>query len=516
MTTDTAPSPVAPAVVQRRSRLHPGLGAALVFVASAAVLVLEIVAMRLVAPYIGITLQTSSAVIGVALSAMALGAWLGGRFADRRDAERLLAPVLVAAGVLGIATVPAVRIAGEQVSDSASPVSVLLLAVLAVFAPCALLSTVTPVVVKTQLADLGRTGSTVGRLSGIATLGAITATFLTGFVLLGAFRSSVIVIGTGALLVVAGLALLVRRPDRRTLVAAAVALPLAPWLFAGAPNPCQFETDYHCARVVETPPGSTVRELRLDTLAHSSVDLADPAALAYPVTKAMTAAVESALPGNRPLHALYIGGGAMTLPRYQAATRPGSSADVLEIDGKVTALSRTYLGAADIPRLTVTTGDARTAVRRSAPGSYDLVVGDAFGALAAPWHLTTVEAARDIRTALKPDGVYVANLIDYTPDRFVRAEIATLRTLFAHVVVTSDAGVFTGGEEAGGNHVVVASQQPVPVADLARRLRTAVPGWRLLDADETAAFAADARVLTDDFAPVDQLFTQVPRADEDA
>ncbi len=509
MTVDSAPAPVAATPTAPGSALPPAVGAALVFLASAAVLVLEIVAMRLVAPYIGITLQTSSAVIGVALSAMALGAWLGGRLADRRDAERLLAPVLVVAGLLGAATVPAVRVVGQQVHDSTAPVSVLLLAVVAVFAPCALLSTVTPVVVKTQLADLRRTGSTVGRLSGIATLGAITATFLTGFVLLGAFRSSFIVVGTGGLLVVTGLALLVRRPDRRTLGVAAVAVPLLPWLFLGTPNPCQFETDYHCARIDETPPGSTVRELRLDTLAHSSVDLQDPAALAYPITRAMTAAVDAARPGTDPLAALYIGGGAMTLPRYQAATRPGSTAQVLEIDGKVTALSRTYLGAADIPRLQVTTGDARTAVRRSAPGSYDLVVGDAFGGLAAPWHLTTVEAARDIRTALRPDGVYVANLIDYSPDRFVRAEIATLRTLFRHVVVASGAGVLAGVEGTGGNHVVVASQLPVPVDAYAEKLRTAVPGWQVLDEEATAAFAGDAPVLTDDFAPVDQLFTPV-------
>lgn len=511
MTVDHAPAPaVRPEV---RAGLHPVVGAAVVFLASAAVLVLEIVAMRLVAPYIGITLQTSSAVIGVALSAMALGAWTGGRLADRRDAERLLAPVLVAAGVLATVTVPAVRLAGERVHDSGSPATVLLLSVLAVFAPCALLSTVTPVVVKTQLADLGRTGSTVGRLSGIATLGAITATFLTGFVLLGALRSSVIVLGTGGVLVAAGLALLIRRPDRRTFGAALVAVPLVPWLFLGAPNPCQFETDYHCARVEETPPGSTVRELHLDTLPHSSVDLEDPTALTYPITRAMTAAVDAARPGTVPIAALHIGGGAMTLPRHAAATRPGSSSDVLEIDGKVTELSRTYLGAADIPRLSVRTGDARTAVRRTPAGSYDVVVGDAFGSMAAPWHLTTVEAARDIRTALKPDGVYVANLIDHSPDRFVRAEIATLRTLFRHVVVASEAGVFAGGEGAGGNHVVVASQVPVPVASFAARLRTAVPGWQVLDEDATAAFAAGAQVLTDDHAPVDQLFTSVTSDD---
>ena len=92
---DGVPAPAPTARAGRRAQ-----GNSLVFLASAAVLVLEIVAMRLVAPYVGVTLQTSSAVIGTALAAMALGAWAGGRLADRTDPGRLLGPVLVVGGVL--------------------------------------------------------------------------------------------------------------------------------------------------------------------------------------------------------------------------------------------------------------------------------------------------------------------------------------------------------------------------------------------------------------------------------
>ena len=508
MTVDeTLAPPQAPTATARRV-LPAGLGAAIVFLASAAVLVLEIVAMRLVAPYIGITLQTSSAVIGVALSAMALGAWTGGRLADRRDAERLLAPVLVAAGILAAVTVPAVRLAGEHDRGSDSPLAVLTLAVLAVFAPSALLSTVTPMVVKTQLADLGRTGSTVGRLSGIATLGAITATFLTGFVLLGAFGSSSIVLGTGGLLVVAGLALLLRRPDRRTLVAAAVAVPLLPWLFAGSPNPCQFETDYHCASVVETPPGSSTRELRLDTLAHGQADLDDPGRLAYAYLQAMAAAVDGVHDAGTAVKGLYLGAGAMSLPRYEEATRPGSTADVLEIDPGVVRIDAEYLATGDVRGVDVRYGDGRTLVHDTPEGGYDVVVGDAFGGVAVPWHLTTVEAATDLRARLAPGGVYVLNLIDSAPDAFARAELATLRRVFPHVVVAADPATLAGTAGSGGNHVVIAATNPLPVERIAAALHRTTPQWRLLDEQATAAFARDGQILTDDYAPVDQLFTQ--------
>src|SRR3981081_4792778 len=96
MTTSDGP-PGAPAT---EASLHPRLAAALVFCASGAVLVMGGVALRLVAPYVGVTLQTSSAVIGVALAAIALGAWTGGRLADLAGPRRPLAPALGFGGLL--------------------------------------------------------------------------------------------------------------------------------------------------------------------------------------------------------------------------------------------------------------------------------------------------------------------------------------------------------------------------------------------------------------------------------
>ncbi len=79
--------------------LPSGLATALVFVAAGSVLVLEIVALRLVGPYVGVTLQVSSSVIGISLGAIAYGTWLGGRLADRFDPRSLLAPALILAGI---------------------------------------------------------------------------------------------------------------------------------------------------------------------------------------------------------------------------------------------------------------------------------------------------------------------------------------------------------------------------------------------------------------------------------
>lgn len=176
---------------------------ALVFGASAAVLVLELVSLRLVAPYLGLTLETNTAVIGVALAAIATGAALGGRFADSVPPARSLGPLFLLAGVLVLLIVPVVRWTGEAADDGDD--GLLILAVgTALFAPAALLAAVTPMVTKLRLATLAQTGTVVGRLSAYGTAGAIAGTVLTGFVFVANWPTSRIVVGLGALLVLAG------------------------------------------------------------------------------------------------------------------------------------------------------------------------------------------------------------------------------------------------------------------------------------------------------------------------
>ena len=188
---------------------------ALVFFTSAAVLVLEILAGRLLAPYVGVTLETFTAIIGTVLAGIALGAWLGGRAADRRSPARLLGPLLIAGGLLSLAAPTIVELLGPGLQRR-RPVEIVILTALAFLLPAVVLSAVTPVVVKLQLADLARTGTVVGRFSAVGTAGAIFGTFLTGFVLLAAFPTRPIVFGVGTALVVWGLALtLTTRPPRR-------------------------------------------------------------------------------------------------------------------------------------------------------------------------------------------------------------------------------------------------------------------------------------------------------------
>ncbi|MQA35056.1 spermidine synthase [Modestobacter roseus] len=510
---DPDPTTVAgrPQTSAPESRALPDwIAAGVTFLSSGAVLVLEIVGLRLIAPYVGVTLQTSTAVIGFALAAIAVGAWAGGAAADRTDPRRLIAPLMVAGGALVVAVLPLVRFAGELLTGAAAG-NVLLLAAVAVVVPAALLSAVPPMVVALQLGNLAQTGSVVGRLSGIGTIGGIVATFATGFLLIAVLPSSVILVGTGLLVVLVGVALAVLLRRRtpgvtgRLPVGLLVLALAAPLLAAVAPTPCGRETAYHCARVTTDPGRPTGRVLQLDTLRHSYVDLADPTYLEFEYVQAIAAVTDALAPAGEPLSALHVGGGGLTLPRYLAEVRPGTVSRVLEVDPGVVAIDEEELGLERSAQLQVRVGDGRVGLGEEPAGQRDLVVGDAFGGLSVPWQLTTVEALRLVDDALAEDGVYAVNLIDHPPLGFVRAELATLREVFDHVALLARAPVLAG--EDGGNVVAVASQQPLPVEGIAAALEERQLAWQVATGKELDRFVGDAGVLTDDFAPVDQLLT---------
>ncbi|WP_216588141.1 fused MFS/spermidine synthase [Streptomyces brasiliscabiei] len=483
----------------------PRTAAALVFGSSAAVLVVEIVALRLLAPYLGLTLETSTLVIGIALTAIAVGSWLGGIVADQLDPRRLLGPSLGVSGAVVALTPAVLRTTAEW-----APALLLLIASLTILVPGALLSAVTPIVTKLRLTSLAETGTVVGRLSGVGTAGAIVGTVLTGFVLVSRLPVSGILIGLGCLLV-AGAALVEwRTRGWRGTPALTLVVVVGGLGTAVAPGGCDAETRYHCARVVADPDRESGRTLVLDGLRHSYVDLDDPTHLEFAYVRAIASVVDTAFPAGEALDAHHLGGGGLTLPRYLAATRPGTRSLVSEIDGGVVRIDRERLGLTPDTGIDVRTEDGRLGLRRLDDGSRDLVVGDAFGGVSVPWHLTTVEAMRDVRRVLDEDGLYLANLIDHGGLDFARAEAATLAETFEHVAVLGapvDLGLGPDPDAApeGGNLVVLASGRPVDPRAAQQALDARRTGWRIATGDDLTAWIGDARPLTDDYAPVDQL-----------
>lgn len=489
-----APSDPSPAI-------GPITAGSLVFGTSAAVLVVELVALRLLAPYFGLTLETSTTVIGLALGAIALGSWLGGRLADAVPPRRTIGPAIgVSAGVVAV-TPSLVRAVGE-----AAPGVLVLVAALTILVPGALLSAVSPMVTKLRLTALEETGRVVGRLSAIGTAGAIVGTVVTGFVLISRVPVSAIMVGLGVLLLLAALLVDLRiRGWGVVSRCASIAVVVAGGLGAVVgPGGCDAETTYHCAVVASDPDRPGGRVLELDGLRHSYVDLDDPTHLELAYVKALGAVTDATFdPG--PLRAHHLGGGGLTLPRYLAAERPGTVSTVSEIDPGVVDLDVERLGLRTGPDLQVRVEDGRRGLGRLEDSSVELVVGDAFGGVSVPWHLTTREALTDVRRVLDDSGRYAANLIDNPPLAFARAEVATLAEVFDHVVVLAPPAVLARRD--GGNLVAVASDAPIDPVTLQAALLAHDSDYEVLADSALTSWIDGAQVLRDDFAPVDQLLT---------
>ena len=488
-----------------RPTVSPVVAGLTVFYTSGAVLVLEILALRLLAPYVGVTLESYTATIATVLAGISMGTWLGGYAADRVAPRHLLGPLLVAGGGLSLLSVPLVRALG-----SAGDSSVVGLSLVGFFAPAAVLSAVSPTVVKLQLRDLSTTGKVVGRLSAIGTAGAIIGTYLAGFVLVEAVATSTSIVAIAVSLIFAGavLWLWLWRGSSRA-VGAVLLLGLAVSITAASTaSPCDEETVYHCARVVPDASRPGGRLLILDTVRHSYVDLDDPTHLEFAYARVVADVISVTAPPG-PLRVLHIGGGGFTLPSYLRATRPGTTSTVLEIDPGLVRLAEYRLGLRTGPDLNVKVGDARLLLESVPEGAHQVVIGDAFGGLAVPWHLTTEEFLTDVRATIAGDGVYVMNLVDYPPLRFARAEVATLRHVFGHVVAIARPSLLAG--TPGGNMVLVASAAPINAERIAGAIAARGSGEQVLSGTEVEDFANDSRLLTDDWAPVDQWLSRSRR-----
>jgi spermidine synthase len=476
------------------------LAVSLVVGTSASVLVLEILAGRLLAPYVGVSLETYTGIIGTVLTGIAVGAWAGGTLADRIDPRRLIPVLLVLGGALAIATIPTVRAVGD-LGGTGRGARILVLSAVGFLPSATVLSAVPPAVVKLQLRDLSTTGTTVGRLSAYGTAGAIAGTFLTGFVLVTWAAVTTLIVVVGVLLAVAGVALwfAVSRREGAEIVAAGAVAALALGGVAAIDGPCDVRTAYYCVSIREDPFDAGGRVLVLDDLRHSYVDLDDPTDLGFWYVRRLVDAIEVHAPDG-PIDAVHLGGGGFTIPRYVRATRPGSEQTVMEIDGDLVDLARSELALAPGDDLEVRVVDARLGLAEHPSDSADVVIGDSFGGRAVPWHLATEEFITEIDRVLRPGGIYAANIIDGSRQRFLRAEAATIARVLPHVAVILGPGVADGGR---GNSVIVASDEPLHEAAL-----IAAAG----DGDDVGTLVADlddyldgARILTDDHAPVDQL-----------
>ena len=485
-------------------------------------MVLEIVASRLLAPYVGVSLYTWTSIIGVVLAGVSLGAYAGGRAADRWVGARLLGLVLLMASAASLGVLAVDLLATALGGRWSLPTEVLVFSFSLFLLPSLCLGAVSPVAARMALANTSRIGNTVGTIYALGAAGSIVGTFAAGFVLIAWLGTHAIVWGVSLSLAFVGLAYTIgdRRLRRFGLAVIVAGIGVAVD-GRGLRGPCERESAYYCIQLWDfTDEGEVGKALVLDRMVHSYTFPERPAKLVqgYGRVFAQVAAYRS-LSTTR-LRLLFLGGGGYVLPRYVEAIYPGSVIDVVEIDRAVTEIARHRLGLAQDLAIVSHHSDARVFLRRRSGEPYDIVVLDAFNDLAVPFHLTTREFAREVRRQLSEDSVYLLNVVDSRRRELTSSLVATLSEVFRHVYSVSG-----GGHPQSRRTAVVLLATDTPLSEL-RLERATVVAKELMDNGSDVVALSErlryeprlktsptgrAAVLTDRYAPVDQMLAPVFR-----
>ena len=527
-----------------------------VFIASFCTLVIELVAGRIMAPYVGVSLYTWTSIIGVVLAGISIGAYLGGLIADRYPRSSTLGWLLFLSGLGAFSISPLTNLIGGAQFQTSLMIRILLITTIIFFVPSCLLGMISPVVVKLTLNNLARTGNVVGKIYAFSTLGSILGTFATGFFLISWMGTRHILLTMGIILILSalvfggffgrkkGLALFFIVLSLILLILPLVALYAYAAIYPGeisiSFSPIQSlktaygyafrspldeetyffkESDYYTIKLKRNTTrsgGAPLESLVLDHLVHSYTDLNDPLYLEYEYIRIYEEVVRWQARKRKSIKALFLGGGGYTFPRFIEAKYPKAKIDVVEIDPEITRVVQDYLGVSKDSRIRSFNEDGRWFVMNcKEQGSYDFIIGDAFNDLSIPYHLTTKEFAMQLKRLLKPDGLLLANVIDsFKKGAFMPSYIRTLEEVFGkgniHLLTLS-----SDYEHIGiSTNVVVASPQRLDMDDFVRAVEGkegkemnshVMPQERL----QQYLKERTSVILTDDYVPVDNLIAPI-------
>jgi spermidine synthase len=468
------------------------------------ILGVEMLASRLLFPQYGNTIFAWSTIICIIIAGLFFGYMGGGWAADRsQDRARLLAVELIAGG-LAVVWIPALRDA-LMPAGSATIHPPFLACFLAFGVPAALLASAPPACVGLLCEEDVSPAFASGLVSAISAAGSIAGTLLTTFYLVPGFGVRKLFFLMGALLLAGAIPLAVLAKRRLGAAAGAAALVLfgaslgltraeAAHPLAGAEMLYSRESAYQLVRVLEDK-SRNARIMMLDSTWEGAMYI-DSRETMFDYTHAYVL-FPNMLDAHAPSRLLFIGGGAYTMPARVAETLPASSVEVAEIDPVVEQVGREYFDSGRAPNLKTILADGRQALRGKS-GVYDGVFIDAYhGVMSIPFHLTTLEFFRELKSALKPEGFVALNLIGKVQERsgFFCSEVATLKSVFPHVTVYP----VSGKTEAEAQNLIILAGPKAPPAGALKGT-----GFELGYPAEALACGPSA-TLVDDHAPVEWL-----------
>jgi spermidine synthase len=483
-----------------------------VFLTGACVLIIEVLATRILASYYGNTIFTMSSVISIVLAALSVGYYFGGKIADRYPSEKVFYSIILISGIsvifLYFSVLFLLPLIGYKLSIVSGPI---ISAVVLFFLPSLLLGTLSPFAIKLQqkyFPEKGM-GSITGEIFFWSTLGSIFGSLFTGFVLIALFGINQIVLAVAVVLIILGSFPLIKRGSKKKSIFkltlfSIIGILLVSILFATERKVGVYSHD-------EEYMGKAARFLQQDRNSSAAMFL-DSDELVFDYTKYYVL-YKIFKPDLK--NALFIGGGAYSMPKALLKDLPNVTVDVAEIEPSLYELAQQYFKFVKTDRLNNYVEDGRRFLHDSNK-KYDMIFSDVYYSLiSVPTHFTTQEFFQISKDKLSEDGIFVANIIgDLSPQAssLIMSEIKTFQSVFPNSYFFAVDGpdkttvqniIFVGynsEKKIDFNDYKITRERDLIIQSLGKKIIN-------LDKFDFSKYS----LLTDDYAPVEYLTTQIIR-----
>ncbi len=478
-----------------------------VFLCGALGMVLELVAARILSPYVGSSNLIWTTIIGIMLTSMSIGYWLGGKIADKKPDLNLLS-LFILLGAFFTSLIPVLETLLVKPLSQTDTNLVLVAIITSAFVfgiPSFILAMVSPFAVKIEELDdeeHNSVGKTSGRISSLSTIGSIIGTFGAGFLLIPYLGVRVLVL---IVTIILYLLAFMNYCDKNKKYCALMVLILicllginyyGKYIFEkGNPDIIE-DTDSEYSRiwVKEIKTGDiTYKAMQVDTGFESYIDqetkqMGAPYLYYYDLFDYFNKDAKSTL---------MIGGAAYTYPTYYLNKYQDKTIDVVEVDEKMTEIAQKQFGL-DVtnPRLKIYHQDGRSFLNRT-NNKYDTILIDAFKGLNAPFELTTYEALTKAKNLLNDNGMVITNMISALEGKdadFIEYEYATYKAVFPEVKLYK---VRDTNKDEEQNLILIGFKNKIENIDETKEKQYA----NLLNREITD-FSSDRRIVTDHYSPI--------------
>lgn len=497
-----------------QSRLNQYTLEIIVFAVGAIVMILELVGSRILAPYLGTSIFVWTSIIGIILGSLSLGYWQGGKMADKNPSYKTFSLILLLAAIfIGLNVFLKSLLLAILYGYKGDIRIEAIIASLILFAPASfLLGIISPYAVKLKIQNLDKSGSTVGNLYAISTIGSITGTFLAGFFLISYFTNTELLLILSSSLIICSLVSYGKYSNKIK-----IGLILFLIFSFSATNYTEkyylkhglidIDTAYNkvwISSVTDPETGKEVKLMMLNNEGNSAMYAENDNENLVFKYAAYYRLASHFKPDFK--NSLLLGGGAYSWSKYYLKNYPEARIDVVEIDPKLTEISRQYFRLKNNSRLTIYHEDARIFLNETS-NKYDVVFGDAFKSMySVPYQLTTREATEKIFNSLNSDGVAIINIIgsiEGKNSKFIKTEYKTYQSIFPQVYLFPVENHTEGKSTQNIILIALKSDQKPSFRDINPEMD------RLLQHVWTKEISTDLPILTDDYAPVDQYMMSI-------